>query len=74
MQLLVPSAALRVYASMHYIGYILIFGTFFLVRFVLPSPPRTASSAHAKPLGFSKSSSDALATKASADPKAKMVR
>jgi hypothetical protein len=32
--------AWTVYESMYHVGYVLIFGAFLLVRFVLPSPPR----------------------------------
>jgi hypothetical protein len=38
--LLLPSLAWTVYESMYHVGYVLIFGAFLLVRFVLPSPPR----------------------------------
>jgi hypothetical protein len=42
--LLLPSRAWTVYESMYHAGYVLIFATFFVTRFVLPSPPRPKAS------------------------------
>jgi hypothetical protein len=42
--LLLPSRAWTVYESMYHVGYVLIFATFFVTRFVLSSPPRPTTT------------------------------
>lgn len=44
-QLLGPSRAFTVYESLYYIGHILIFGLFVILRFVLPSPANGSQTA-----------------------------